>query len=73
MAADILLPLRFADLDQPKVGATYLHYIVERADIVCRHSPGRQIMRFEFAAEPWLLEKRAAVGATGEGLEDAAK
>lgn len=68
--ADILLPLRFADLDQVPAAAAYLRHIVERADIVGQDRKGRAIMRFEFAAEPWLLDKLAELGAADENTEE---
>jgi hypothetical protein len=46
-------------------------HIVDGADIVGTDVRGRPVMRFEFAAEPWLLDKLAALRAAEENREDA--
>lgn len=61
---------QFVDLEAPAVTRALLRHIISHADIVGRDWRGRPVMRFEFAAEPWMLDKLASYGAKDEDLED---
>jgi hypothetical protein len=61
---------QFIELDHPLVARALLRHIVEHADVVGDHYRGRPIMRFEFAADPWMVDKLVAMGAGEENLED---
>lgn len=69
MPAMIVTP-QFVDLEHPVVARELLRHIVEHGDIVGNDVRGRTILRFELVAEPWLLDKLAALGARAEDLED---
>jgi hypothetical protein len=47
-----------------------LRHIVEHADMAGVDAFGRPILRFEFAADDWLLDKLAALGAAADEMED---
>jgi hypothetical protein len=68
MAAIIVTP-EFIDIENPLVARALLGHIVEHANIVGEDLHGRPVMRFEFTAEAWLLDKLAAVGARQADLE----
>ena len=68
--ADLVIPSEFIDLDHPTVLRALLRHIVEHADCDGIEAYGRPVLRFEFACEPWLLDKLAALGAGDEDLED---
>ena len=70
MTARILVTPEFIDIEHPLIARAPLRHIVEHADIVGQDHKGRAIMRLEFAAEPWLLDKLAVMGARDEDLED---
>jgi hypothetical protein len=70
MAARIIVTPEFVDLDHPLIARALLRHIVEHADIVSQDHKGRAVMRFEFAAEPWMIDKLAALGTKEEYLED---
>jgi hypothetical protein len=63
---------QLVDLEHPEVARALLRHIVDGADIVGQDPRGRPIMRFEFAAEPWLVDKLAALGAAEEDREEEA-
>ncbi len=60
----------FIDIDHPLIARALLRHIVENADIVGEDRKGRPIMRFEFAAEPWMIDRLAALGSNEADLED---
>jgi hypothetical protein len=68
MAAVIVTP-EFVDIENPVIARALLGHIVEHADIVGEDMRGRSVLRFEFAAEPWLLDKLAALGAREADFE----
>ena len=70
--AKVITTPEFVDIDHPLVARALLRHIVDDADIVGTDARGRPVMRFEFAAEPWLLDKLAAMGAGEEDLEEVA-
>ena len=70
MAARIIVTPEFVDIDHPLIARALLRHIVEHAEVVGQDHKGRAVMRFEFAAEPWLLDKLAVMGARDEDLED---
>jgi hypothetical protein len=53
----------------PAILRAMREHILEHADIVGHDAPGREIMRFEFPVEPWMMDKLAALGAGREELE----
>jgi hypothetical protein len=61
---------QFIDLEHPEVARALLRHIVDGADIVGEDLRGRPVMRFEFAAEPWLIDKLATLGAAEEDKEE---
>ena len=61
----------FIDVDHPLIARALLRHIVEHADIVGEDHKGRAVTRFEFAAEPWPIDKLAVVAADAE-MEEAA-
>ena len=65
-----LLLTPHVDLSHPQIAQALLLDILDSADIVGHDHKGRAILRFDFAVEPWLLDKLAAVGAADEDLED---
>ena len=68
--ADLVIPPEFLDLEHPTVLRSLLRHIVEHADCDGVDAFGRPVLRFEFACEPWLLDKLATLGAGEEDLED---
>ena len=60
MAARIIVTPEFVDIDHPLIARALLRHIVEHADIVGQDHKGRAVLRFEFAAEPWLLDNDPA-------------
>ena len=69
MAAVIVTP-EFIDLDAPAISRALLRHIVLHADRIGVDAQGHEILRFEFAAAPWLVDKLASLGAAAEDLED---
>ena len=69
MAAVIVTP-EFIDLDAPAISRALLRHIVHHADRIGIDTRGREVLRFEFAAPPWLLDKLACLGAAAEDLEE---
>ncbi len=59
----------FIDFEHPAIAGAILAHIVEHADVVGTDRRGRTVMRFEFAAPPWLIDKLAAFGARQADLE----
>lgn len=70
MASRIIVTPQSIDIDHPLIARALLRHIVEHADIVGEDRKGRPIMRFEFAAEPWMIDRLAALGSSGEDMED---
>jgi hypothetical protein len=68
--AELVIPPECIDLEHPTVLRALLRHIVEHADCEGLDAFGRQVLRFEFACEEWLLDKLAALGAGNEDLEE---
>jgi len=47
-----------------------LRHIVEHADVVGEDVRRRTVLRFELAAEPWLIDRLATLGAADEDREE---
>ena len=65
----IFVTPEFLNLDSPIITKAILQHIISHADIVGEDSGGRPVMRFEFACEPWLMDKLAGYGAAKEDYE----
>jgi hypothetical protein len=70
MAAVIITP-QYVDIEAPAITRALLRHIVRHGDVVGMDRRGRTVLRFELAAEPWLLDKLATLGAEEEDREDA--
>lgn len=66
----LIVTPEFVDFDHPLIAQALLRHIVEHADVLGEDARGRAIMRFEFAAPPWMVDKLAAMGAREADLED---
>jgi hypothetical protein len=66
----VIVTPAFIDLEHPAILRAMLDHILEHAHVVGRDRRGREIMRFEFAAEPWMVDKLASSGAAQAELED---
>ncbi|MEO1020055.1 MAG: hypothetical protein AAFY56_20545 [Pseudomonadota bacterium] len=64
-----VFPAQFINLDDPRTAQALLRHIVDRADVVGEDLAGRPVLRFEFAAEPWLLDKLASLGAATDEMK----
>ncbi|MEO1020147.1 MAG: hypothetical protein AAFY56_21035 [Pseudomonadota bacterium] len=64
-----VFPAQLINLDDPETTRALLRHIVDRGDVVGEDLTWRPVLRFEFAAEPWLLDKLANLGAAGDELE----
>ncbi|MFO1067049.1 MAG: hypothetical protein U1E14_00815 [Geminicoccaceae bacterium] len=69
MAAVIVTP-EFINLEHPAILHAILLHLVENADVIGHDRRGLPVLRFEFVAHPWLLDKLAALGAAEEDFED---
>ena len=69
MAAVIVTP-EFIDLDAPAISRALLRHIVRHAYCIGVDARGHEILRFEFAAPSWLIDRLACLGAAAEDLED---
>lgn len=69
LMGSIIVTPEFLDLEPPRLARAVLEQIIAHADIVERDSAGHPIMHFEFVCPPWLMDKLAAYGATGEDME----
>jgi hypothetical protein len=69
MAAVIITP-QYVDIEAPAITRALLRHIVRHGDVVGTDRRGLTVLRFELAAEPWLLDKLAALGADEEDRED---
>jgi hypothetical protein len=59
----------FVDLDHPAITRAIVEHILENAHIVGQDELGREVMRFEFPVEPWMIDKLAVFGASEADLE----
>ena len=65
----IIVTPEFLNLESPHLARAILEHIIANGDIVGEDLHGRPVIRFEFACDPWLMNKLASYGAAGEDLE----
>jgi len=57
------------NLESPILSRAILEHIIANADMVGEDHAGRPVMRFEFACDPWLMDKLATYGTASEDRE----
>ena len=65
----VVVTPEFMNLEAPELSRAILAHIIAHADLVGHDLSGRPVLRFEFACDPWLMDKLAAFGASSEDLE----
>ncbi len=67
--SNVFVTPNFLNLESPLITRAILKHIIAHADIVGEDAGGRPVLRFEFACEPWLIDKLASYGAAEEDAE----
>ncbi|MGI9449096.1 MAG: hypothetical protein ACR2QH_00320 [Geminicoccaceae bacterium] len=69
LMTDVIVTPQFLNLESPRLAKAILEHIIAHANIVGEDAGGRPVLRFEFACDPWLMDKLASYGAVDEDRE----